>query len=231
LDTFSHPPGVHTEGGNQSPLTRPRPSLEYSYAFDICASEAFGPDNQESALIISSSFYHSELAARLTHNSPNGEAGSTPDFYPLYSAPDSFAKLLDGPDKYSTIIWAEPQRGTAYPTALAAFKALKSGGNLLVMSSGTLSRFLSESKQDSNKMNLGAARTGSLVKDAGFLRMDSYWLHNPISIIWSYLSKSALMIGRDDLADRFLVRARQSYIAKRSIASMSTLVLYRCKKR
>ncbi len=214
-----------------SAMARPRPSPEYSYALDICASEISDPQSEENAVIVSSSFYYSELGARLIDSSPTDQAKLVTSFYTLHTDPNCFDGLLESPDRYNTVIWAEPQRGTAYPIALAISKALTSGGKLLVVSSALLSRFLVESKQEGNKRNLGAGRTSSLFRDVGLRTINSYGFHSPTSIIWSYLSRAALMAGRGDLSDRFQLRARHSYIVKGYLAPLSSLRLFKCEKR
>lgn len=233
-----------------------RPSLEYSYAFDICAAEVYHAGG-DIAILVSRGFYHSELAARLTFGRHSeiskdeslkiqprpGSGGLQPDsmatrtikFIPLYRGLDIAESMAASAPRYKAAIWAAPQAEKAADVISVLANALSPDGVLHVVSPGLLARF-SRSQYDTASYSspahkaLGSITAGRLLKDSGFQINRKLGFHGVNSIFLWYLSLLASKLGREHLADRFHFRMRESYVVTGSLAHLSTLVLYECRR-
>jgi hypothetical protein len=153
-------------------------TLEYWYAFDLCAMSAQG----KSAQVVTSHEHHrNELNRRIT-------------------------KLATPP--FQVAIWAEPTRDTAPHLCRELYENLLPGGELLVVVSGALGRFLPVHESRS----LGDARTLKLLQQQGFLIAHTESYHSILSIMWSYAFRLAQRLGREDWGARCLVQMRRVYV-------------------
>lgn len=81
--------------------------------------------------------------------------------------------------------------------------------HLLIVAAGMLYRFIGSAPA------LGVRSCLGLVKRHGYRQSTSVvHLHGEMSVLWSLAYRGFLRFGRDDLADRCVVRARESYLGR-----------------
>ncbi|MBC7261709.1 MAG: hypothetical protein H5T63_06815, partial [Chloroflexi bacterium] len=131
------------------------PSLEYQYAFDLCAVEAQRIGGQV-ALFASSPFYARELLKRLQDREVAlvavGEWGLWAGDLQRWLRPEipHSAFSLAPPQLHShahCAIWAEPEQTGGAQVLDTIQEMLLPGGKLCVIASGILARFLPEWQQ------------------------------------------------------------------------------------
>lgn len=192
-------------------------SLEYQYAFDLCAARAYAAAGSV-ALVASSAFYSAEIGRRMTGCTlvPTSPAAGPVDGLASLNGDRIQSIPLAGWNREAgTVVWAEPEPEGSDAVLGAIGRNLSAGGSLYAVSSSGLARALPEWKQDAapgGRRPLGPRRTLALLRAATFVIEEMYGFHGPASVAWSYLSRAAAGIGRADLADRCHFQMRATYV-------------------
>ena len=225
---------------NNSSVTA-RPSLEYQYAFDLCALEAHQVPGT-TAILASAPFYARELLKRL-----DGRAKVVAFIRESDRTPAGLNELL-GPEvtdsdirpwhsfqcQAQSVIWAEPLPNDKPPIVDAIEHILSPGGFLSVVSSGWLAlRFLPEWLEGSQHKETRPARLQRVLqwlRPDGFQIEALYGFHGPRSALWGYASRLMERVGRPDLADRYQFRMRASYVSRGQWALLAPVRVMRAKR-
>ena len=198
-----------------------RPSLEYQYAFDLCALEAYragGPI----VIYVGDPFYARELLQRLegcpTRLVPIGAWSSWAGDRQRWAGPQLGSPSAstrdevagDGSPAARTIIWAEPLPGNLAQSC-GLPDALRAGGQVCVIHSGWLARLLPEWRGAQRRFP-GLRSTLSWLRLQGLRVERTCGFHGPASFAWARASQVAERLGRPDRADRWGYRGRAAYV-------------------
>ncbi|MGC8786378.1 MAG: hypothetical protein ACP5Q1_03015 [Anaerolineae bacterium] len=201
------------------------PSLEYQYAFDLCAVEAQHTGGQV-ALFASSPFYARELLKRLAGCEITlvaiGEwsrwAHDLQAWLGAEIAPSAFS--LAPPYHRTRVhcaVWAEPERTSGAQALRDMGEMLLPGGKLCVIASGWLARFLPEWQRNKSRPSThpaGLRQAIAWLRHSGFAVKACDGFHGPQSILWGYASRWMERLGRGDSADRCLFQMRATYAVR-----------------
>jgi hypothetical protein len=166
-------------------------TLDYGYAFDICAQQVY---HSKSALVVcgKDAFFREELSKRLEH----------------HTTTIMDAEALDTwQGTASALIWAAPLPSEA---ALASLSRTCGGrlGSLYVITAGSLTRLLRASYQHSSDWR---AVTAALQR-GGFEITAVEGFNGAASLCWGYASRVSKLLKRDEWADRCLANMRADYV-------------------
>jgi hypothetical protein len=199
-----------------------RPSLEYQYAFDLCAVEVHrisGPV----AVFAGSPFYARELLKRMggceARLVPIGGWGSSSANIGELLGPEVEhldVQTLESLDvQTKAIVWAEPERTSGEQALRHIHRMLLPGGHLYVIASGWLARFLPEWRRNDDRPGerpVGLRRTIKWLRQGRFTVEGLYGFHGPESILWGYAFRLMERLGRGGLADRCHFKMRAGYV-------------------
>jgi hypothetical protein len=200
-----------------------RCSLEYQYAFDLCAVQAHSQGG-DTVLLVSSPFHALELGKRLDDSRtwlvPTWPGDSLLAEIQVSLGPEArhvHVQTLECLNvRPKAIVWAEPQRQNCEQFLDTIRQTLSPSCSLYVIVSGGLARSLPEWQQSQNHPGdrpAGLRWTLRCLHRGGYIVESFYGFHGPSSILWSYASRLWSAMGRDDLADRCLFRMRATYVA------------------
>jgi hypothetical protein len=217
-----------------------RPSLEYQHAFDVCAVEVRRRGG-EVAVFANSTFYARELLKRLqgmqvrlfpVGNWSSHGQGVQSGFGPQMDSSGSPARGTSRPWLRS-VVWAEPEWEKGQRELAWLGRMFLPGGNLYVISSSWLSRFLPEwTRRDDRpaQRRAGFLHTKAWLRRAGFVLEGLYGFHGPESILWGYTSRWMARLGRGDWADRCHSRMRAGYVVSGWQSLLAPVVLAEAKR-
>jgi hypothetical protein len=197
-----------------------RPSLDYHHAFDFCARGVYC-EGGSVGVFASSPFYARELAKRIGHNAILVPLGNW--FLPVIDV-----KRLLGPevreaklqllenlyDRFTAVIWAEPEHNGTETILGHIQKSLLPGGSLYVITSERSARFLPEWKRDYDRpcrYPSGSRLARKWLRQTGYRIDGRYGFHGPTSILWGYGFQLLTRLGHFDLADRCLYKMRAEF--------------------
>ena len=196
-----------------------RTTPEYRQAFDLAVSGC--QPEAEPVLVVSSSAIHAvELLKRC--RAPLYFAGTGAFDAVQFAAEASHwawglikpVRLATHDQRYSTMIWAEPEAASAAETLQALSRLAARGATLSVIASAPLRRFLPawQASPFPAERPLAAGRVGRLLSSRGWQIDQRIVFHGPRSIFWSYLARVADRIRRPDWGDRCLFAMRRTYL-------------------
>ncbi len=219
--------GEQTQFDRGVMLALTMPSLEYRYAFDLCAVEAHNSGGP--ALVVASeALYARELLKRIVARpvtlvplgnwltsadrleSVLGIEVEAPDVRPLEN--------VAGP--VPLIICAEPVSPQVFG---ALYRLLQPGGRLCMISPGRLAPFIPH--DDTRHKSLGWRQTKALLAQQGFAWESRHGFHGPVSVFWSYAFRLSTLLGRSDLADRCLYRMHETFMTAQTCLTTLNLAL------
>lgn len=175
------------------------------------------------ALFGSSPFYAHELLRRVDNLKgwvvPTGSWHSHGEDIRALLRPDmeclDIQKSVSLSHQGKVAVWAEPEQGVGARVVKGIGQMLLPGGQLYVIVSGWLARFLPEWKQadwQPVERRAGLWLTTRRLRQAGF-RVEGLWgFHCPVSILWGYARHLMARLGRDDLAARCHFKMRAEYV-------------------
>ncbi len=228
---LTEPSAAYTPDGVQridhQPSSRPgwwveRPSLEYQYAFDVCAVEVWRIRG-EAGVFASSFFYARELLKRFQGMQvqlfPVGDWSSQRQDIQSWSGLEvdlsgSLATEANRP-WLTSAVWAEPEWEKGQKDLAWLARMLILGGHLYVIASNWLSRFLPEwTKWDERPAQrlAGFLHTRAWLRREGFVLEGLYGFHGPQSILWGFASRWMARLGPGDWADRCHFQMRAVYV-------------------
>lgn len=214
-------------------LSLVRPDLEHHCALDFCAAR-LAREEQPAVVLASNALLAHELLKRFAYREVAVVARGDWDEHVLQSSllhrgtsatPFRVFKLGTLQLVSPHVIWTEPINQDTVQTALEIRKHLTPGGQLFVMTTGRLSRFQTSTKSNPHS-TVGAAgltKTLQLLKQAEFNVSEMVGFHSPRSIAWGFASRLAARFDRADLADRWLVRMRASFVLSGFWARFATV--------
>ncbi len=191
-----------------------RASLDYHHAFDLCAALAYHRP-EPTYILASSDFYATELRRRL--ESCNIIWIKTQE---------------DWPDSATTVIWAEPDQRECRQQLEQILATLGADGQVYIITSGWLSRFLPEWKINGGQpctAPLGHLQTLKHLRHAGFEIQASYGFNGPVLIFWGRLFLLMQWLGWHDRADRALYKMRSVYAVSGALANFTTVRVIKAK--
>ena len=230
-----------------------RPSLEYHYAFDLCAMEARRQGGPV-AVFASSAFYAGELLRRLDGQAVNGWTGNGWEAPPFAGprADKRTAPVVSGPERdlppspplpcppspplpssAHAAIWAEPEWKDGQRTLQEIVQALAPGGRLYVIFSGWLARFLPEWRRAGPPpavRRAGGWRAQQWLRQAGLATEALYGFQVPLSLLWGYTGLALERLGRAEWADRCHFRMRAEYVARGRMALVTPVGVFVARK-
>ena len=191
---------------------------EYRQAFDLAMSGC--QPEAEPVLVVSSSAMHAvELLKRC--RAPLVFAGTGAFDAVQFAAeagqwawgPIKPVRLATDDQRYSTIIWAEPEAASAAETLQALCRLAVRGTTMSVIASASLRRFLPawQATPRPAERPLSPGPVGRLLTSKGWQIDQSIVFHGPRSIFWSYLARAADRIRRPDWGDRCQFAMHRTY--------------------
>jgi hypothetical protein len=213
-------------------LSLVRPDLEYHYAFDFCAAEAFSGRGPILCLA-SNRFYMDELLRRLIYRDVylvQPGRGITPRVHNTL-VPGSTAVhgihpyKLEAPEVQSNrIIWAEPLKRDTLPLYQLIHQHLTDDGKLFIIVNGLLMplRKTAQTRHSPDQAS-GFRRVISLLRQSHFIVEHVYGFHTVSSMGWGYAARLMARMNHEAVADRWLVRMRAAFAAGAWQARLATL--------
>jgi hypothetical protein len=201
-----------------------RPSLEYQYAFDLCAV-ALQPVAGPIAVLASHPFCGRELAARVDPAAVTLFAApawdlSTAEVHAWLGAENAGTETdLEslGASSVAAVVWAEPECEGG-PEVLARIgQVTKPTGRLYVVTSSPLRRYLPEWQVEAWRPAQHPAGYGATIRwlrMAGWQAQERYGFHGPRSVLWGLAARLAAAGERQDWADRCLAAMRARYLVR-----------------
>lgn len=214
-------------------LSLVRPDLEHHCALDFCASR-LAREEQPAVVLASNALLAHEILKRFAYREVAVVARGDWDEHVLQSSllhrntsatPFRVFKLGTLQLVSPHIIWTEPVNQDTVQTVLEVRKHLAPGGQLYVMTTGRLARFQTSTKSNPHS-TVGAAgltKTLKLLRQANFDITEIVGFHSTRSIFWGFAAQLAARFGRADLADRWIVRMRESFVLSGWVARFTTV--------
>lgn len=209
------------------------PDLEHHGALDFCASR-MGHGQEPAIIMASTALLAHEMLRRLAFLEVAVVGRGDWDERTLQSSllhrstsarPFQVSKLGRLELQSPRVMWAEPVNQDTVQTVVEISRHLSPGGRLYVMTTGRLARFQRSTKTNPHS-TLGAAgliRTTQLIRQADLEIEDVIGFHTMSAIFWGVVSRLLARAGRADLADRSLVRMRESFVATGWAARYATV--------
>lgn len=214
-------------------LSLVRPDLEHHCALDFCASR-LAHGNLPAIIMASNALLAHEMLKRLAYREVAVLARGDWDERVLQSSllhrstsatPFQVFKLGKLELTSPIAAWAEPLNQDSVQTVIEIKRHIAPGGSLYVMTTGRMARFQPSTKTNPHS-TLGAAgliRTSKLLRQAGMEITEVVGFHTPPSIAMGLASQAAARLNRPDVADRLMVRMRESFVATGRMARYATV--------
>jgi len=219
---------------------RELPSLEYRYAFDLCAAEV-EQHRRPLVVVASGRFYVRELMERMQHLEPvsvmtggRGEASHEHAGNERRAEQALIAGVGTPGQPVAAVVWGEPQLEDGERWLAAIRGALAPGGRLWVVTSGWLRRGLPEWKWEGNGPAIRPTGPGWVLARLRKNHFDVevvYGFHGPRSLAWGFAGRLPAVAGRQDLVDRCLAAMRESYVVKGWQARWAPVGIVRARRR
>ena len=217
-----------------------RPSLEYQHAFDCCAVElqrVAGPVT----VVASHPFYARELLKRLDGchvslvlapdwNLPAEEISRWLGYDVARSSIESDPGVGA---QAQAAVWAEPQREVGEEILERIGRTVRPGGQLYVVASGWLRRFLPEWQRGAvlaGQEPAGLRAATRWLRAAGWHVERPYGFHGPRSVCWGLAAHGAARLARLDCADLCHFGMRAAYVVHGWQASLAPVTVVTARK-